>query len=203
VNPTPPHCPARSGAPVRLAEPIAERYRALRSATDTLWIDLANTLGFDVARMPGAFVAYDGTGTIAVAPYEDLDDDDCLAQIVLHELCHHWVQGPQSRHALDWGLSNTDAADEAREHLALRLQAALLAPTGLARVLVPTTDFRAYYEQLLDEGADAVRDACVHAPDGEPLRRLQAALAQTAQSAAACGFRVVPSDQVCYRDAVP
>lgn len=194
-------CDARSGAPVRLDAELAERYRALRERTDDAWIALANALGFRVVREHGAFVAYDGHGTIAVAPYEALDDDDCLAQIVLHELCHHWVQGVDSRHEMDWGLNNTDATDEDREHLALELQAALLAAHGLARVLVPTTDFRPYYERLLDPAVHLAPPArglgITERVPVEVRVRLHDALAAAADSARGCGFNVVPPTPVC------
>src|SRR5690606_38311799 len=74
--------------------------------------------------------------------------DDCLAQMILHEICHWMVQGPQSFGRVDWGLDNVGENDEQREYACLRLQAALLEPWGLRQTLGPTTDFRAYYDAL-------------------------------------------------------
>ena len=49
-----------------------------------------------------------------------LDADDSLAQLVLHEICHLLVQGPAHRDQNDWGLDNTGASpfDEVRERVA-------------------------------------------------------------------------------------
>ena len=117
---------------------------------DDAWIRLAASAAFDVHRVHGAYVSYDGRGAIAVAPYDDLDPDDCLAQIILHELCHFAAEGPASRHLADWGLDNTDDRHVDREHLALWVQRALVDPHRLADVLAPTTDFRPWYDAHLD-----------------------------------------------------
>jgi hypothetical protein len=71
--------------------------------------------------------------------------------MIFHELCHSLVQGTPGLAAVDWGLSNLTDADVVREHATLRLQAALSGTYGLARVLAPTTDFRAYYDALTEE----------------------------------------------------
>jgi hypothetical protein len=123
----------------------AALFAALRTLDDA-WVALAAEFGFAVVRAEGAYVAYDGAGTISVAPYHDLDPDDCLAQIVLHELCHHLVEGTGSRGHEDWGLDNITDHDAPRELAALRLQAGLLDRHGLREVLAPTTDFRPAYD---------------------------------------------------------
>lgn len=77
-----------------------------------------------------------------------LDPDDCLAQMILHELCHSLIEGVQSFQVPDFGLDNEGARDVLREHACLRLQAWLTDKYGLRGVLAPTTDFRSYYDQL-------------------------------------------------------
>lgn len=122
---------------------------AIARAHDSEWVDLAASLGFSVVREAGAYVTYDGAGTVGVAPYSDLDPDDCLAQIILHELCHFAVEGTWSRSAPDWGLDNTTERDVPQEHAALVAQLLVLAPHDLERALAPTTDFRAWYDGVL------------------------------------------------------
>ena len=63
---------------------------------DRVWIGCAQRIGLRVVRDPGAFATTDGRGTLAIATAEGLDADDCLAQMIVHELCHSLVQGPQS-----------------------------------------------------------------------------------------------------------
>ena len=125
---------------------IRRRYAPIR-ALDDEWLALLKIVGIAVTRRSDSWVSYDGR-VLNIAPDDELDDDDCIAQIVLHELCHHFVEGPASMMKPDWGLDNMDARHEAHEHAALRLQAAVLDRYGLRDVLVPTTDFRPYYEQL-------------------------------------------------------
>ena len=117
---------------------------------DELWLGVARTVGLRVRRTPDAYAGTDGRGTLWIGSPEGLDADDCLAQMILHELCHALVQGPDAFDRPDWGLDNTSERDLDREHAALRLQAALLAPYGLRDVLAPTTDHRAYYDALPD-----------------------------------------------------
>lgn len=115
---------------------------------DADWLALLARHGFAVVRSPVAWVAYDGAGTITIAPDDLLDADDSIAQIAFHELCHFWVEGEASRAQPDWGLDNTDEKHVSREQAALRLQAHLLDRHGLRLALVATTDFRPYYESL-------------------------------------------------------
>lgn len=139
--PEPPNPPPRPiGGPAALFEALRQR--------DPHWHAVAAAFGFSVLREPGAYVAYCGDNILRVAPYPDLDPDDCLAQIVLHELCHFAVEGPESRDAWDWGLDNTTDRDDEAERDALRVQAALLAPFGLRTALAATTDFWRDYRDL-------------------------------------------------------
>jgi hypothetical protein len=125
---------------------------------DRIWLGCAERIGLRIARTPDAFATTDGRGTLLLATDEHLDRDDCLAQMIFHELCHSLVEGPASLERADWGLDNQTGADDVREHACLRLQALLLRPRGLRRALGPTTDFRAFYDALPAdplEGSDA------------------------------------------------
>jgi hypothetical protein len=122
---------------------------------DAIWLAALTEAGFMLVRDPAAYVSYDGRGAISVSPDEEMDEDDHLPQILLHELCHHLVEGDASRHAPDWGLDNMSDADRVRELAALRVQAWLADQHGLRALMVATTDFRPYYEAL---GADPLRD---------------------------------------------
>ena len=60
-----------------------------------------------------------------------LDPDDCLAQMILHELCHSLIEGAESLGVPDFGLDNESERDVLREHACLRLQAWLTQRYGL------------------------------------------------------------------------
>jgi hypothetical protein len=115
---------------------------------DREFVAVARVFGFELLREAGAYVSYQGDSVIRVAPYEDLDPDDTLGQMVVHELCHYFVEGPQSREQWDWGLCNDGEEDEPAELAAIRVQAALLEDFGLRAALGPTTDFRFEYDLL-------------------------------------------------------
>jgi len=166
-----------------------------------IWLSAVEQLGLRVGRDERGYATTDGNGRLTVAPDRDLDADDCLAQILLHELCHALVQGEQSFGQPDWGLENdADQAqyqgDTVREQACLRVQAALLRPYGLRGLLGPTTDFRAFYDRLPPDplDGDAADPALPLARDGlaramrSPFRRpLDAALRATAEVHAATG----------------
>jgi hypothetical protein len=115
---------------------------------DRLWITCAERVGLGLVREAGAYASTDGRGTLTLAPPEELDPDDSLAQMIFHELCHSLVEGPAAFERLDWGLDNTSDDDVLREHACLRLQAFLARSRGLGTVLAPTTDFRLFYDAL-------------------------------------------------------
>ena len=133
---------------------------------DHIWLSAAAELGLKVRRASLGYATTDGRGGLSIAPPAELDPDDCLAQIILHELCHALVQGEDSFGKPDWGLVNDgDSAryqgDTVREQACLRVQAALLRRYGLRRLLGPTTDFRAFYDAL-------PRDPLLASAPGEP-----------------------------------
>lgn len=115
---------------------------------DAVWLTVASRIGFRVRRSSDAYASTDGEGVMTIGYPGTLDPDDCLAQMILHELCHSLVEGAQSLHVPDFGLDNRSSRDGAREHACLRLQAWLTQEHGLRRVLAPTTDFRSYYDAL-------------------------------------------------------
>src|SRR3954468_16094058 len=88
-------------------------------AIDFIWTGAAAALGFRVIRTAAAYASTDGEGTILIGTPETLDDDDSVAQLVLHELCHALVQGEENLRRADWGLDNTSDADLPRENACL------------------------------------------------------------------------------------
>lgn len=149
---------------------------------DARFDEVAAAFGFRVVREPGAYVSYQGDDVIRIAPYADLDPDDSVAQMVVHELCHFAVEGSSSRTQWDWGLGNQDGRDEPSELAAIRMQAALLEPFELRAVLAPTTDFRHDYDRL---PADPFMPASVVSDRARiGLERLQAEPGFTTLSAA-------------------
>lgn len=118
---------------------------------DHVWITCLEAVGLHLVRVPGAYATTDGRGELAIAPQGELDADDCLAQMIFHELCHAAVAGPDNWEKRDWGLDNETERDVVREHATLRAQAFYLRPLGLRTFLGPTTDFRAYYDALPED----------------------------------------------------
>ena len=122
-----------------------------RDPLDELWLSATARIGFAVIRAEKSYVEKGAARTISVAPSQDLDPDDCLAQLLFHELCHSLVAGVETFDTCDWGLDNTpdqQQRDVIAEHACLRVQAALLLPYGLFDVFAPTTSFRDYYDTL-------------------------------------------------------
>ncbi len=133
-------------------------HHSYRDPLSEIWIAAAYKMGMRVQRSEDAFAHYDGAGTLFIATDAHLDADDCLAQMIFHEMCHALVEGPDSFGIADWGLDNTSSDDDHREHATLRTQAVLAGRYGLRRVLAPTTDFRAFYDAL-PKDALSPRDA--------------------------------------------
>ncbi len=162
-----------------------------RDPLDQIWLAAAARIGLRIERTDAAYAATDGAGTLAIGR-GDLDPDDCLAQMIFHELCHSLVQGEDSFHRSDWGLDNETDRDVPREHACLRLQATLAGQLGLRRVLAPTTDFRPFYDALPADPLEPRRDPEVALAiaglqrAGKPpwAPHLQAALEATAAIAA-------------------
>lgn len=118
---------------------------------DAIWLTVAARIGFTVARSSDVYASTDGKGVMTIGDASTLDPDDSLAQMILHELCHSLIEGPESLEMPDFGLDNKSERDVIREHACLRLQAWVTERHGLRRVLAPTTDFRSYYDALPDD----------------------------------------------------
>lgn len=132
---------------------------------DQVWLATARRIGLRIERSGEVYASTDGGGTLRLGAHATLDADDCLAQMIFHELCHALVEGPASFAHPDWGLDNTGARDVAREHACLRTQAALAGRHGLRALLAPTTDFRVFYDRLSEDplvpGAAAAADPSI------------------------------------------
>jgi len=159
---------------------------------DLVWLETARSMGLAVSRTSEAYASTDGQGGLFLSRSETMDPDDCVAQMVLHEICHWMVQGTSSVGWVDWGLDNEGTHDAEREHACLRLQAALLVPWGLRQTLAPTTDFRVFYDALpsdpFHERDSSERESIVRARaayarrDQHPFRgHLEQALQATAR----------------------
>ncbi len=122
-----------------------------RDPLDHIWLAAAARIGLCVRRTEDAYASTSGDGELLLAATPHLDPDDCLAQMIFHELCHSLVQGEASFRERDWGLDNESTQDDSREHACLRLQAWLAGAHGLRQFLAPTTDFRAFYDALPED----------------------------------------------------
>ena len=118
---------------------------------DQIWLAAARRIGLEIERSDEVYASTDGRGTLRLGTPTTLDPDDCVAQMIFHELCHALIEGPTAFAQPDWGLDNTSAQDATREHACLRLQSALAAEYGLRRVFAPTTDFREFFDGLPDD----------------------------------------------------
>ncbi len=118
---------------------------------DGIWLTVADRIGFRVERSAEVYASTDGKGVMTIGAPSTLDPDDCLAQMILHELCHSLIEGVESLAVADFGLDNESERDVTREHACLRLQAWLTEKYGLRQALAPTTDFRVYYDALPED----------------------------------------------------
>ncbi|MBW1757624.1 MAG: hypothetical protein JRJ80_15815 [Deltaproteobacteria bacterium] len=139
---------------------------------DAIWLTVAARVGFKVERSAEVYASTDGKGVMTIGTPSTLDPDDCLAQMILHELCHSLIEGAESLGVPDFGLDNESERHVVREHACLRLQAWLTDKHGLRQALAPTTDFRSYYEELpedpfADDGDPAIPAARLGAARSE------------------------------------
>ena len=167
---------------------------------EIIWRSTAKQIGFTITRSSEVYASWDGAGTLALGEHDDLDEDDCLAQMILHEICHALVEGEGALEKTDWGLANEDDRDATREFAAMRVQAALLTPHGLRQFLAVTTDWRADYDALPDnplegddEASQLAREAWERAQTGAWANVLNAALDATATVAQATADFAEPS----------
>jgi hypothetical protein len=128
-----------------VARDVAHRYI---DPLAQVWLEAARRIGLRVVRTPDAYAATDGRGALAIGDDAALDADDSLAQMIFHELCHSLVEGEDAFARPDWGMDNTGPDHDWREHACLRVQWLLAGRHGLRALLAPTTDFRAFWNQL-------------------------------------------------------
>ena len=173
--------------PVRIIEKV------YADPLSIVWIRAAEQMGVRIERSAEVNASWNGNGVLTIGTPETLDPDDCLAQMILHEVCHALCEGPESFQRPDWGLDNFNPAKKVHEHACLRLQAALADQHGMRSFFAATTMFRSYYDRLpadpLAPSDDpAIAQALVgwararHGPWADPLRE---ALERTAQIARA------------------
>ena len=135
--------------------PILSRYV---DPVELIWLSTAKRLGLTIRRNPSIFSATDGTGLLELGPRNDLDPDDTLAQMVLHEFCHWITNGLETFEERDWGFP-LDIELDPREHAGLRLQAWLTSRHGLRSIMAPTSTFRDYYNRIPDNPLEPMDDS--------------------------------------------
>jgi len=170
--------------------PVRARYV---DPLELVWLATAHRLGLHLRRDPAIYSMTDGSGLLALGPRSDLDADDSLSQMVLHELCHWITNGADSFEQRDWGFPLWDNID-VREHACLRLQCWLATRHGLRGVFAPTSGFRQYYDKLPEDPLQALDESeweasvtriarqAVQRAQGEPW---WAALSQAMEASAA------------------
>ena len=133
---------------VRMTRQITKHYQ---DPVDVIWLHAACQCGIEVQRDPEVFASWDGNGVLRIGTPESLDADDSLAQMILHEICHALVAGPDGFDQEDWGLDYDKRSDQVFEHATIRLQAALADQYNLRSFFASTTDFRDYFNQLSED----------------------------------------------------
>jgi len=155
---------------------------------DLIWVEIARRCGLRIRRSPEVFAWWDGEGTLSISTQPDMDPDDCLGQMIFHELCHALVAGPEKFAVEDWGLPRMEAGDYVEEHAAIRVQVALATPHGLRGFMGATTVFRLYYDALPEDPLRAGDDPALplalesyrRATEGPWAAHLQEGLRRTA-----------------------
>lgn len=115
---------------------------------DLIWLHVLDALDWHLTRSNEVFASWDGQAGLTLSTPEHLDVDDCLAQLIFHEICHALVEGPQGWSQPDWGLNNQDLKHLVNEFACHRVQASLAEPYNLRQFLAVTTDWRLHYEAL-------------------------------------------------------
>lgn len=126
-----------------------------------IWLHAAAQMGMRVERSAEVNASWNGRGVLTIGTPETLDPDDCLAQMILHEVCHALCEGPESLQKPDWGLDSFDPSGKVREHACLRLQAALADQYGIRSFFAATTMFRSYYDRLPAQPLAAGNDPAI------------------------------------------
>ena len=135
--------------------PITSRYM---DPCEVIWLATATRLGLHIRRSPLVFSATDGSGRLQLSTRDDLDEDDCLAQMLLHEICHWCTNGVETMNVRDWGFA-LDGPTDPREHAALRLQAWMADQADLRTFFGPTGIYRQYYERIPEDPAQPIDES--------------------------------------------
>ncbi|MEC8423247.1 MAG: hypothetical protein VX000_05680, partial [Myxococcota bacterium] len=127
--------------------PVRSRYV---DPLEVIWLATSRRLALTIRRDPDIFSMTDGTGLMSFSTRTELDEDDNLAQMTLHEICHWVTNGVDTYHQRDWGFPLWEKID-VREHACVRLQCWLASRFGLREMFGPTGCFRQYYDALPDD----------------------------------------------------
>ena len=153
--------------------PVLSRYI---DPIEVIWLATASRLGIHIRRSSLVFSSTDGSGRLQLSTREHLDADDCLAQMLLHEICHWCTNGEATFHERDWGFA-LDGPTDPREHACLRLQAWLADQVGLREFFAPTGVYRQYYNRIPEDSLQSIDDSDweVHVCDvaKEAVNRIQ------------------------------
>ncbi|MCP4809486.1 MAG: YkgJ family cysteine cluster protein [Proteobacteria bacterium] len=137
----------------------------INQAADAIWVEAIEKLGWKLRRDDLVYASWDGKDTLTICNEGEFDPTDCMAQMILHEIVHAIVQGPELLGNQDWGLENMDDRDLEAEYACHRLQAVITEAYGLRMVMRPATDHLPYYlalpeKPLLPEDRPALQWAC-------------------------------------------
>lgn len=143
---------------------------------DLVWLRCASDLGFAIERTDEVYASFEpATQRLRISDAAGFDPDDSLAQMILHELCHALVAGPDAMARTDYGLENVDDRDLVFEHATHRIQAHLADRFGLRALFAVTTQWRPYWDRLPrdplghgDDPAIALARAAKARADEEP-----------------------------------
>lgn len=124
---------------------IRDRYE---DPLSLIWLQCLASIGWHLERSSEVFASWDGQKMLTIGVSEDLDPDDHLGQLILHELCHALLEGERGRGLPDWGLANTDGQHLVNELACHRLQAHLADQYHLRKLFAVTTDWRPYFDHI-------------------------------------------------------
>ena len=159
-------------------------------------------MGMRVERSTEVNASWDGAGVLTIGTPETLDPDDCLAQMILHEVCHALCEGPESLNKLDWGLLN-QPNKKVHEHACLRLQAALADRHGMRNFFASTTVFRGYYDQLPADPIADGDDPAIPIANAGWLRATTGPWSAAIESALRCTANIAQTmDGICPTDSL-
>ena len=143
---------SKAGAPLKETDAGGRHARGLgrldADAVDAIWTHTAARLGYQIVRTHEVYASTDGTGVLYIGARETLDENDSLAQLVFHELCHALTMGEANLHKPDWGMDNTTDADASNEKACLRMQAFLAYHHDLREAMRPTSVAQREYDEL-------------------------------------------------------